>query len=100
GSMRCRPSCLGPLTRVDLKLTRTFFVFIAMQGKHRAEIAGSPLRPPRSLRRHYPHQVQGVSGKLPDSQPRGSPAFICFRIGPARRKSIARTTGTKVTTFK
>ena len=61
-----------------------------------AEIA-SPARTPRSLRRHYPHQVQGVSGKIPDSQPRGSPAFICLRIEPARRKSIARTTGTKVT---
>jgi len=61
-----------------------------MRGNHIAENAG-PARTPRSLRRHYPHQVQGVSGKLPDSQPRGSPAFICFRIEPRAAKSTPGT---------
>ncbi len=31
---------------------------------------------PRFLRRHYPHQVQGVSSITPDSQPSGSPAVF------------------------
>jgi len=57
-----------------------------------AEIA-SPARTPRSLRRHYPHQVQGV--RLSDvSANRGSPAFMFQnKTGPAQVN--ARTTGTK-----
>ncbi len=52
-----------------------------------AEIA-SPASDPRSLRRHYPHQVQGVSSFSPDSQPRGSPALLFeLRIKPGSAKS-------------
>ena len=36
-------------------------------------------------------RFKGSPANLPDSQPRGSPAFICFRIGPARRKSMPGT---------
>src|SRR5207249_10964752 len=46
---------------------------------------------PRFLRRHYPHQVQGVSSITPDSQPSGSPAFsFSVRIRLARATSIMR----------
>src|SRR5437868_8793487 len=44
---------------------------------------------PRSLRRHYPHQVQGVV-PLPDLSAIRLPRSICFRIRLARCKSMPR----------
>src|SRR5947207_13026823 len=39
---RCRHNCFGTRPRVSLQLNRNVFVDIAMQGKRRAEITGSP----------------------------------------------------------
>ena len=36
-------------------------------------------QPPRSLRRHYPHQVQGVSGKFTGLSATQLPRIICFQ---------------------
>src|SRR5207237_5655473 len=36
-------------------------------------------RTPRSLRRHYPHQVQGVSGKFTGLSATRLPRIICFQ---------------------
>src|SRR4030095_8965257 len=47
----------------------------------------SPAPDPRSLRRHYPHQVQGVSSLSPDSQPLRLPRIVELRIKPDPAKS-------------
>ena len=50
----------------------------------------SPASDPRSLRRHYPHQVQGVSGFSPDSQPSGSPALSFSGENRTRANEVNR----------
>src|SRR4030095_16209841 len=48
----------------------------------------SPASDPRSLRRHYPHQVQGVSSITPDSQPLRLPRSLLLGQNRTRASEV------------
>src|SRR5215475_12779261 len=48
----------------------------------------SPAPDPRSLRRHYPHQVQGVSSITPDSQPLRLPRSLLLAQNRTRASEV------------
>jgi hypothetical protein len=51
-------------------------------------MAELPVRFRTSLRRHYPHQVQGVSSITPDSQPLRLPRSLLLGQNRTRRSEV------------